>query len=412
VHTKSAIRRASSILLIAIFLSGCGAPEEEANDTSDLDSVVSLPNRSFCDAPAMEGFARCHGRFRADERGTMMVSRKPSGLSPADLASAYALSGTGGKGLKIAIIDANDDPNAEEDLAVYRAQYGLPPCTSGNGCFRKVNQRGRAAPLPPPDDGWAGEISLDLDMVSAACPECGILLVEADSASMSNLGAAVNVAARLGASAISNSYGGPESRSDSTYDQRYFHHPSILVTASTGDSGYGVEYPAASPRVLAVGGTKLVRSSNRGWSEAAWTGTGGGCSQHSAKPAWQTDDGCTKRTVADVAAVADPNTGVAVYDSYGSAHGWLVAGGTSAAAPLVAAIFARTGNAAAGADYPYAHASAFRDIKRGKNGTCAGSASYLCDAGPGYDGPTGMGSPIGRAMSRAKPVAGDGQEVE
>jgi subtilase family serine protease len=297
----------------------------------------------------------------------------------------------------VGIVDAYDDPNAESDLGVYRSQFGLAACTTANGCFRKVNQSGGTR-YPRANGGWAQEISLDLDMVSAICPNCHILLVEASSNSLSNLGTAVNEAAALGATEISNSYGGGESSSDTSYDTSYYNHPGIAITASSGDNGYGVEYPAASQYVTAVGGTTLTRASNsRGWSETAWSGTGSGCSAYDPKPSWQTDSGCSKRTVADVSAVADPNTGVSVYDSfsYQGQSGWLVFGGTSVASPIIASVYALASNAATVTygSYPYSHTSSLNDVTSGSNGSCGGS--YLCTAGPGYDGPTGLGTPNG-----------------
>ncbi|MFE3651295.1 S8 family serine peptidase [Streptomyces sp. NPDC059152] len=327
----------------------------------------------------------------------------PSGFGPGDLQSAYNLPQSGGSGQTVAIIDANDDPNAEQDLATYRSQYGLPECSTANGCFQKVDQNGGTS-YPVPDAGWAGEISLDVDMVSASCPSCHILLVEANSASMDDLGAAVNRAVTMGAKFVSNSYGGPEDSTDTTSDEQYFNHPGVAITVSSGDSGYGVEYPAASQYVTAVGGTSLQQDgSARGWSESVWgssaggEGAGSGCSQYDAKPAWQKDTGCAKRTVADVASVADPATGLAVYDSY-QASGWNVYGGTSASAPFIAGVYALAGTPGASdtpASYPYSHASALNDVTSGSNGSC--SPSYLCTAGDGYDGPTGLGTPNGTA---------------
>ena len=208
----------------------------------------------------------------------------------------------------------------------------------------------------------------------------------------------------LGAKFVSNSYGGSESSSDPTFDSEYYNHPGVAVTASAGDSGYGVEYPAASQYVTAVGGTSLSTASNsRGWTETVWgssaggEGTGSGCSADDAKPTWQTDTGCAKRTVNDVSAVADPNTGVAVYDTY-SQGGWLEVGGTSASSPLIASTFALAGTPAAGtypASYPYSHTANLFDVTSGTNGTC--SPAYLCTAEVGYDGPTGLGTPDGTA---------------
>ncbi|HTI21358.1 MAG TPA: peptidase S8, partial [Kutzneria sp.] len=246
--------------------------------------------------------------------------------------------------------------------------------------------------------GWAQEISLDLDMASAICPKCNVLLVEASSASLTNLGAAVNTAVRLGANAVSNSYGGSESSSETSSEGTYYNHPGVAITASSGDGGYGVEFPAASRYVTAVGGTSLTKASNsRGWSETAWSGAGSGCSGYVQKPSWQTDSGCARRTVADVSAVADPNTGVAVYDStsYQGRKGWLVFGGTSVASPIIGSIYALAGNASSlnYASSIYSHTSALYDVSGGSNGSCGGT--YLCTAVSGYDGPTGLGTPNG-----------------
>jgi len=297
----------------------------------------------------------------------------------------------------VAIVDAYDNPNAETDLAAYRAQFGLPACTTANGCFRKVDQRGGTA-YPAGDTGWGQEIALDVDMASAVCANCKIVLVEADSNSYANLGAAVDTAAALGASSISNSYGGGEFNGETSYESHY-NHPGTAITVSSGDGGYGVEFPAASRYVTAVGGTSLTRSATtRGWSETAWSGAGSGCSAYITKPSWQTDTGCARRTVADVSAVADPATGVAVYDSYGSSGGgnWLVFGGTSVAAPVVAGIYALAGNAGSviAGSYPYSHTASLFDVTSGSNGSCR-KKLYLCTAGAGYDGPTGLGTPNG-----------------
>jgi subtilase family serine protease len=314
-----------------------------------------------------------------------------NGYGPADLQSAYALpSLIQGHGQVVAIVDAYDDPSAESDLAVYRSAFGLSPCTTASGCFRKVDEYG-GTNLPHPDYHWAGEISLDLDMVSAVCPNCGILLVEGFSSSFFDLGNAVSTAARLGANAISNSYGAPEVQRDLDYDA-YYDHPGISVTVATGDKGFGVYYPASPPFVTAVGGTTLLPASNsRGWSETAWSGTSGGCSAYEAKPSWQTDSGCSMRTAGDVAAIADPTTGVAVYDTY-KLPGWLVFGGTSVASPIIASVYALAGNESSltGASRAYSNASSLNDIVSGSTGKCG---TYLCNAGPGYDGPTGNGTP-------------------
>ncbi|MCX4423136.1 S53 family peptidase [Streptomyces mirabilis] len=333
----------------------------------------------------------------------------PSGYGPSNLQSAYGLTSaaaSNGSGETIAIVDAYNDPNAEADLAKYRSYYGLSACTTANGCFKKVSQTGSTTSLPSSDTGWSEEISLDVDMASAICPNCNILLVEATSATMANLGKAVNEAVTLGAKYVSNSYGGSESSSDTSYDTSYFNHPGVAITVSAGDSGYGAEYPAASKYVTSVGGTALSTSSNsRGWTESVWEtssteGTGSGCSSYDAKPTWQTDTGCSKRTIADVSAVADPATGVSVYDSYGVTAGWYTFGGTSASSPIIAGVYALGGTPSSGsypASFPYASAgtSALNDVTSGSNGSCG--SSYLCTAKSGYDGPTGWGTPEGVA---------------
>ncbi|GAA1980327.1 S53 family peptidase [Catenulispora subtropica] len=358
-----------------------------------------------CDAPAA-GDAACHalrvtGVSEKVKAFGVTPNATPSGFGPADLLSAYNLPANGGAGQTIAIVDAYNDPNAEADMNTYRAQYGLPACTSASGCFKQVNQTG-GSKLPRSSTSWAGEISLDLDMVSAIAPNAHIILVEASTASMTNLGTAVNTAVSMGAKFVSNSYGGGESSADTGYDTSYFNHPGVAITVSSGDSAYGVQYPAASPYVTSVGGTALKRdSSTRGWSESVWytkagEGAGSGCSAYEPKPSWQKDTGCAKRTVADVSAVADPATGVAVYQTYGGT-GWAVYGGTSAASPIIASVYALAGtpSAAVPAADAYAHTSALNDVTTGNNGTC--SPSYLCTGGTGYDGPTGLGTPNGLA---------------
>jgi subtilase family serine protease len=244
-------------------------------------------------------------------------------------------------------------------------------------------------------------------MVSALCPNCNILLVEANSNSYADLGAAVNEAAgHPGVVAISNSYGGSEFSSETTYSNTYYDHPGQAVTVATGDNAYGTAFPAVSPYVTAVGGTHLTRSTSpRGWSETAWSGAGSGCSTYvSAKPTGQPKIGtCSHRIVADVSAVADPSTGVAVYDSYGSSGGanWMVFGGTSVATPIIASVYALAGNTSSvcGPNLPYADHAFLNDVVGGSNGNCATrktlSNQALCTAVSGFDGPTGLGTPNG-----------------
>jgi subtilase family serine protease len=358
-------------------------------------AAMAKSHERVCGPPG-HGEAACGAEVVTDGTGKPLATSSPTGYFPSDLRSAYALTATGSSAQTIAIVDAYDDPYAASDLNVYRSKFGIPACntTGANPCFRKVNQTG-GTKAPRANSGWSQEISLDLDMASAICPNCRILLVEANSSSLTDLGAAVNTAARLGATVISNSYGAPEFSSETSYESPY-NHPGIPVTVSSGDNGYGVEFPAASRYVVAVGGTTLTRdSSARGFTETAWSGAGSGCSKYVPKPSWQTDTaGCANRTVADVSAIADPNTGVAVYDSYAyqGRSGWLQFGGTSVAAPIVASVYALAGDAAPVSNLWATGASLF-DPSSGSNGSCGGS--YLCTAGAGFDGPTGNGTPNG-----------------
>ncbi|MFK0111914.1 S8 family serine peptidase [Streptomyces sp. NPDC091217] len=384
-------------------------PAGEARATTST-AAASSPSPHVVDAcgPVGPGRARCFAQVRTDVHAGKGVRGKaaravtgtatplPPGYGPADLASAYNLPSTGGTGQTIAIIDAGDDPTAEADLAVYRATYGLPACTTANGCFRKVNQRGATSPLPP-DEGWGIEIALDLDMASAACPNCDLLLVEGDQPNLAALGTAVNTAVALGATEVSNSYGATEQNGIQNYAADYS-HPGVAIVASSGDNGYLTpNFPAVLDSVVAVGGTTLTPASNaRGWTETAWQAAGSSCSAWIDKPAWQQDPNCPGRMVADVAAVADPRTGPAVYDTeYG---GWLIVGGTSASSPYIAGVIALAGNPGMfpNASYLYSHATSLNDVTEGSNFMlidCGGD--YQCNAVTGYDGPTGNGTPNG-----------------
>jgi hypothetical protein len=358
-----------------------------------------VTTRQSCATPNTVHTMQCFALMRTDihavAANALVPNALPSGYGPTDLDSAYKLSTAGGAGETVAIVDAFNDPTAAADLATYRSQFGLPACTTASGCLRIVNQNGATSPLPPNDSGWAGEESLDLDMVSAICPNCNIILVEATSASDANLYAAEDRAVTMGAKFVSNSWGGGE-YSGQTTDDSHFNHPGVAITVSSGDNGNGAEYPATSQYVTAVGGTHLVTSTNsRGWTESAWNGAGSGCSAFDAKPSWQTvTTNCSRRAEADVSAVADPATGVAVYQTFG-ASGWVVYGGTSVAAPVIAGVYALAGNPAAGtyaASYPYAHQGNLFDVTSGSNGTCG---APICTAGTGWDGPTGLGTPNG-----------------
>ncbi len=382
-------------LWFALLASGClvsaGVNAQVTADTNPTRSPVA--STQACSGPALEGFARCHARIVVNDVGSLAVHTAPSGYSPNDLRSAYKVTGSGSSSTVIAIVDAFHYKTAEKDLKKYRKQFGLPPCTKANGCFKQVDQNGGHS-FVGTNLGWNQEAALDLDMASAMCPSCKLILVEGNSNSFADLAAAVNTASTLsGVHVISNSYGGGEAGTapfESSYD-----HPGIAVTVSSGDSGFGVQFPASSPHVTAVGGTSLQTASNsRGWSETAWSGAGSGCSTVYAKPSWQTDSGCVRRTVADVSAVADPNTGVAVYGPIsGTISTWLVFGGTSVAAPVIGGVYAVNGGSVTYGSDPYANTGALFDVTSGSNGSCGGS--YLCTAKPGYDGPTGLGTPNG-----------------
>jgi Subtilase family len=393
----------------------------------------------------------------------------PGSLTPAILLTAYGLSSSPppASTQTIAIVDAYDDPTAAADLEHYDSKFALPACTSANGCFRKVNQEGTGAPLPSsnsrgeePEAGWAQEIATDVEVAHGVCHSCHILLVEANSNSFEDLFTAENTAARLGASEISNSWGGPEEGGDSAA----FNHPGVVITASSGDDGYRnwlaepkasfTAYPASSPHVIAVGGTRLLTKPDGSWrGETVWNdggesgggrkegfgSGGGGCSELFPAPPWQQQVadwsavGCgSHRAVADVSADADPYTGVAVYDSTENGEGdkgWGVIGGTSVASPIIASVFGLAGGAQ-GVEYPartlYEDAvitpTALHDVTSGSNGeclrpfdeetgasgcsvaeearSCAGAG--ICLAGLGYDGPTGVGTPNGIGAFQAQ----------
>lgn len=333
-----------------------------------------------CGAVA-DGYARCQAWVRTDVHGLVRPDT-PSGYSPVDLRTAYNLASTSGSGVTVAIVDAYDDPNAASDVAVYRKQFGIAAC--GSGCFTKYKMGSVA------NSGWAEEESLDVDMVSAICPNCKILLVEAASSSLSALASAEKYATAH-ADYVSNSWSGNEGTK--TYDGD-FNVSGVAITAATGDNGHNstAQWPAILPTVTAVGGTTLSSYNPR--TESAWSGAGSGCSKVYAKPSFQSgiSTGCTMRAQSDVSADANPNTGVAVYDSYRES-GWLVFGGTSVATPIIASVFALANTTANNNDtYVYAHTSSLNDVTSGSDGSCG---APLCTAGVGWDGPTGLGTPNG-----------------
>ena len=332
------------------------------------------------------GFARCQAWLRTDIHGPI-APNTPGGYAPNDLQTAYGLasdSQSDGGGQTVAIVDAYDDPNVESDLDVYRSQYGLPACTVSNSCFTKQKYTSQT------NAGWAEEESVDVEMVSAICPNCKILLVEAASTSLADLTSAERYATTR-ADYVSNSCISNEGTA--TYDSDYKDGCGAIV-AATGDHGYNstAQWPAVLPSVVGVGGTSLTSITPR--AETAWLRAGSGCSKIYGKPNFQSglNTGCSMRAQADVAADADPHTGVAVYDTF-QQRGWLVFGGTSVATPIVASLFALAGYASANpAENLYSHISSLNDISSGSNGTCG---APLCVAGQGWDGPTGLGTPNG-----------------
>jgi subtilase family serine protease len=396
----------------ALGLLAGSAAAASAGQASTVQSAArpshSAGYRRACPATHSTVYAACMALIRTGVRqhpAAFFGSHAPSGVGygPASFQSAYKLpSTTAGAGETVAVIEAFNDPRVKSNLATYRSAWGEPACdaSTGDGCLTVVNQNGQTSPLPKNSGttGWATEESLDVDMVSAICPLCKIIAVEASAQTVKALGTADDSAVKLGADFVSNSWGVSESSGETANDQ-YFNHAGVAVVASAGDSGYGVSYPAASQYVTAAGGTTLKKASgtSRGWTETVWNGTGSGCSKYEAKPTWQTDSGCSRRTDNDVAADANPATGAAIYDTYDQG-GWLEVGGTSESSPILASTFALAGTPAAGtypSSYPYANTSSLFDITSGSNGSC--SPSYLCQAGPGYDGPTGWGSPDGTA---------------
>jgi hypothetical protein len=330
--------------------------------------------------------------------------KQPAGWGPRVIEAAYKLPIGRDSHALVAVVEAYDTPKLETYLNVYRRQFGLGPCTTANGCFRKVGQSGSARHLPANGtlSGWDVEATLDVDMVSAACPTCRILVVEANGQAFNQLAAAEDTAARLGAVAISNSYGTRETGYVQSFAKAY-DHPGHAIVVSSGDYGYtAASFPANLATVTAVGGTQLFRSTDkRGWRETAWNADGGagasGCSAYVAKPSWQHDKACQGRTVADVSALA---LNVAIYNK--DWGGWFLVGGTSAASPIIAGIYGLAGNATqVRPGYEYAHTKALFDVTSGNNDWFAGENGavcgydYLCVAKKGYDAPTGLGTPDG-----------------
>lgn len=365
---------------------------------------LSTDTDAPCNTSPKPGHVRCFAIVRTPASHSITAAAATGGppstaLTPADLQSAYHLPVSGGAGQTVAIVDASGDSDAESDLAAFRSYWGLPACTIANGCFRKVDQTGGTS-YPPDDPGWGLETTLDLDAVSSACPQCSILLVEASSSAVTDLAAAENEAAALGAKYISNSYGAGEDASLLSLDSAY-QHPGVAITVSSGDAGNAIEWPSSDPDVTAVGGTTLTKdaAAARGWDESAWASGGSGCSSIEPQPQYQANitTDCSMRATADISADADPASGLGIYDTLGYG-GWVQVGGTSLASPLIASVYALAGTPQPGT-FPVnslyhdpSPATDLFDITRGANGSCG---NVLCQAGPGWDGPTGLGTPDG-----------------
>lgn len=337
----------------------------------------------------------CYVKLDASTRHTGRAAPDPAGWGAVALRDAYDLP-TAGATTTVGVVVAYDYPSAEADLNKYRKQYGLPACTSASDCFTKVNQSGAQGSYPQQDEGWGVEASLDLQMISAACPTCHIVLAEANQPTDRALGKATMAAISTGATVTNHSYGRIETTGVETaaapYDQ-----PGVTAVSSTGDFGYGpASFPASVPDVVSVGGTTLARSATapRGWTEKAWAEGGSGCSAYFSKPGYQTDTACHMRAFGDVSAVAD---GLAIYNTSlpKRFQGWLEVGGTSASSPLIAGMIGAAGADGMKSGELYGHPGDFNDITSGSNGFCQGN--YICTALAGYDGPTGWGTPKGLA---------------
>lgn len=405
----------SLLLLSAISVSGLWSTPARAAQGLDVKDMCAAPapGRIGCDAETLvfRGSNRPL-RPRIERRKTprnvaSTGAPAPQPLTPAYLQEAYdlsALSATRGTGDTVAVVGVYDDPNAALDLSIFRSTFGLPACTTANGCFRQLNEQGQPTPLPATDRDWAQEESMDIEAVSTLCPNCKIDLVEASAADAQDLQATITAAIGAGASQISISGDGIYSQNPFTD----FSVPGVSIVAATGDNGAlptGEDaYPAALPFVTAVGGTSLVPSSSsaptpRGVTETAWNGSASGCDTQEQPLPYQPDTGCSGRMYADVSADGDPATGLTAYAS--RAGGWFDAGGTSLSSPLVAAFEAVTGVDGSTPQWAYSDAAGLNDPSAGSTGNCAGQLTLICDAGQGYDGPTGAGSISGQIVAGA-----------
>jgi hypothetical protein len=383
--------------------------------------------KTFCPAPVV-GQISCDAQVLVSERtakpvhpdphravhhkarvhaAAVLGQSAPQTMTPAYLQQAYDLtylSATRGQGDTVAVVAVYNDPNAESDLATFRSTYGLPACTTANGCFQQLNEQGQTAPLPATDWSWAQEESMDLDAVSSLCPNCKIDLVEASSPTAQDLQTTIVSAIGAGANQISISGAGEFASNPFTN----FSSPNVSIVAAAGDDGLVPDgyanYPAALPWVTAVGGTTLQPDSAgaatpRGVTENAWSDSGSGCDTQEQPLSYQPSVGCSGRIYSDISADADPSTGLSFYDS--QAGGWLDGGGTSLSTPLVAAFEAVTGVNGSTSQWAYTDASNLNQPADGSTGPCIGELTVLCNATGGYSGPTGAGSISGQIVTGA-----------
>jgi subtilase family serine protease len=369
----------------------CGFPtggDNNGGGDSGGDVTGTIEHEASCSVAISTYYGYGSGMRSADDGSNVQ------GLHPADINNAYHFPSSK-PGTTVAIVDAFNDPQAESDMNVYRAQFHLPACTSANGCFTKLNQAGKAGPYPAASTAWSHEVAVDTEMVSAVCPHCKILLIEASSASMDDLGKSVDEAVALGAHVVSNSYYAVEWKGETAEDVHY-NHPGVAITVSSGDvaascssgssssSSCGGDaattgksapyYPASSPYVTAVGGTSLWGSGAGRWKQQPWQFAGLGCSRYETRPKFQKPV-CKTRSSVDMAVDGDPQTGVSIYSTL--AGGWVIAGGTSVGSPIVAAAYALSARPA-GPAYSYDHRGDFRNV-----------------GPPGFGKATGLGSPNG-----------------
>jgi subtilase family serine protease len=400
---------AAGIALSGSAFAYAGTPLSASSSAAGTAATAARTGlHAVCPQPSSPNIARCLAIGVTVAPGSSQIrttKTQVGGLGPADIQSAYNLPANAGKGSTVAVIEAGNYPHIDADLAVWRKNFGLQPCTEASGCLTVVNQHGGST-LPHRRNGWSIETALDVDSVSAACPNCKILVVEAKDAHKKDLGIGDATAAKMGAVAASNSWKIPEFQGE---DQgqwiKYFSAPGVAFTASSGDGGHTdqvtIGYPAGLPTVLAIGGTYLAKADNkRGWTETVWSGAGSGCGVYVPKPSWQTDKGCTMRSTADVSADASPTSGLAVYHTDPNGEGgWSVYGGTSLSSPIIAAVYGLAGNSKSLgskiAPHLYANAKHLYDVTQGSNGTCPKQWKYICNARKGYDGPTGLGTPNG-----------------